>query len=75
MSLLAIKQNKLAAEAAGVDTLRWKLLAITVSSAIAAGAGGLYAVILLVVTPQSVFGLVTSAQAMILPLFGGAGTL
>jgi ABC-type branched-subunit amino acid transport system ATPase component/ABC-type branched-subunit amino acid transport system permease subunit len=75
MSLLAIKQNELAAEAAGVDTLRWKLLAITVSGAIAAGAGGLYAVILLVVTPQSVFGLVTSAQAMILPLFGGAGTL
>jgi len=52
-----------------------KLLAIMVSGAIAAGAGGLYAVILLVVTPQSVFGLVTSAQAMILPLFGGAGTL
>ncbi len=75
MSLLAIKENELAAEAAGVDTLRWKLWALTVSGALAAGAGGLYAVILLVVTPASVFGLVTSAQAMILPLFGGAGTL
>ena len=75
MSLLAIKQNELAAEAAGVDTQRWKLLAIMVSGALAAGAGGLYAVILLVVTPQSVFGLVVSAQAMILPLFGGAGIL
>ncbi len=75
VSLLAIKQNELAAEAAGVDTLRWKLRAIMVSGALAAGAGGLYAVILLVVTPQSVFGLVASAQAMILPLFGGAGTL
>jgi len=74
-SLLAIKQNELAAEAAGVDTLRWKLLALTVSGGLAAGAGGLYAIILLVVTPQSVFGLVASAQAMILPLFGGAGTL
>ena len=75
MSLLAIRENELAAEAAGVDTLRWKLRAIMVSGALAAGAGGLYAVILLVVTPASVFGLVTSAQAMILPLFGGAGTL
>ena len=75
LSLLAIKQNELAAEAAGVDTLRWKLRAIALSAALASGAGGLYAVILLVVTPQSVFGLVTSAQAMILPLFGGAGTL
>ena len=74
-SLLAIKQNELAAEAAGIDTLRWKLLALTVSGGLAAGAGGLYAVILLVITPQSVFGLVASAQAMILPLFGGAGTL
>ncbi len=74
-SLLAVKQNELAAEAAGVDTLRWKLLALTVSGGLAAGAGGLYAIILLVVTPQSVFGLVASAQAMILPLFGGAGTL
>jgi len=75
MSLLAIKENELAAEAAGVDTLRWKLWALTVSGTLAAGAGGLYAVILLVVTRASVFGLVTSAQAMILPLFGGAGTL
>src|SRR3954452_12098006 len=75
MSLLAIKQNELAAEAAGVDTMRWKLRAIAVSGALAAGAGGLYAVILLVVTPPSVFGLVASAQAMIVPLFGGVGTL
>ncbi len=75
MSLLAIKQNELAAEAVGVDTQRWKLRALVVSGALAAGAGGLYAVILLVVTPQSVFGLVVSAQAMILPLFGGAGIL
>ena len=31
MALLAIKQNEAAAEAAGIDTLRWKLKAITVS--------------------------------------------
>ncbi len=75
MSLLAVKQNELAAEAAGVDTLRWKLRAIVLSAALASAAGGLYAVVLLVVTPTSVFGLVVSAQAMILALFGGAGIL
>jgi ABC-type branched-subunit amino acid transport system ATPase component/ABC-type branched-subunit amino acid transport system permease subunit len=75
MSLLAVKQNELAAEAAGVDTLRWKLRAIILSAALASAAGGLYAVVLLVVTPTSVFGLVVSAQAMILALFGGAGIL
>jgi ABC-type branched-subunit amino acid transport system ATPase component/ABC-type branched-subunit amino acid transport system permease subunit len=75
MSLLAIKQNEPAAEAAGIDTLRWKMRAIMLSGAIAAAAGGFYAVVLLVVTPSSVFGMLTSAQALIVTLFGGAGTL
>jgi hypothetical protein len=37
-------------------------------------AGGIYAVILLVVTPQTVFGALTSAQALIVTLFGGVGS-
>ncbi len=75
LSLLAIKQNEPAAEAAGIDTLAWKMRAIVVSGAIAGAAGGLYAVVLLVVTPQSVFGMLTSAQALVVALFGGVGTL
>jgi branched-chain amino acid transport system permease protein len=75
LSLLAIKQNEPAAEAAGIDTLRWKMRAIALSGALAAAAGGLYAVVLLVVTPASVFGMLTSAQALIVALFGGAGTM
>ena len=31
--------------------------------------------VLLVVTPDSVFGMLTSAQALIVALFGGVGTL
>src|SRR5579883_1837618 len=75
MSLLAIKQNEPAAEAAGIDTLAWKMRAIMLSGALAAAAGGLYAVVLLVVTPDSVFGMLTSAQALVVVLFGGVGTL
>ena len=75
MSLLAIKQNEYAAEAVGIDTLRWKMRAIVVSGGIAAAAGGLYAVVLLVITPQTVFGMLTSAQALVVTLFGGIGTL
>jgi branched-chain amino acid transport system permease protein len=75
LSLLAIKQNEPAAEAAGIDTLRWKMRAIMLSGALAAAVGGFYAVVLLVVTPSSVFGMLTSAQALIVTLFGGAGTL
>jgi len=75
IALLAIKQNEPAAEAAGIDTLRWKMRAIVLSGALAALAGGLYAVVLLVITPQSVFGMLTSAQALVVTLFGGVGTM
>jgi branched-chain amino acid transport system permease protein len=75
MALLAVKQNEAAAEAAGIDTLRWKLKAITLSGAMASAAGAFYAVVLLVVTPVSVFGMLVSAQALTVTLFGGVGTL
>ena len=75
LSLTAIKQNEWAAEASGIDTWRWKMKAIMVSGAIAAGAGGFYAVVLLIVTPPTVFGMLTSAQALIVTLFGGVATL
>ncbi|MGV0817946.1 branched-chain amino acid ABC transporter ATP-binding protein/permease [Martelella sp. AMO21009] len=74
MALIAIKQNEAAAEAAGIDSLRWKLRAIAVSGAIAAMAGSLYAVVILVITPQSVFGMLVSAQALTVAMFGGIGT-
>jgi ABC-type branched-subunit amino acid transport system ATPase component/ABC-type branched-subunit amino acid transport system permease subunit len=75
LSLLAIKQNELAAEAAGIDSRTWKLRAIAVSGALGGAAGGLYAVSLLVVTPESVFGMAASAEALIVAMFGGVGTL
>jgi ABC-type branched-subunit amino acid transport system ATPase component/ABC-type branched-subunit amino acid transport system permease subunit len=75
MALTAIKQNEPAAEAAGIDTWKWKMLALMLSGAISAVAGGLYAVVLLVLTPDTVFGILASAQALILALFGGVGSL
>ena len=75
LSLLAIKQNEPAAEAAGINTWLWKMRAIMVSGAIGSTVGGLYAVVLLVVTPNTVFGVLTSALALVVVLFGGVGTL
>src|SRR5712691_6165268 len=75
MSLVAIKQDEAAAEAAGIRTLAWKLKAITLSGAMAGVAGGFYAVVLLVVTPPSVFGMLVSAQALTVAMFGGVGTV
>ncbi|WP_423457191.1 ABC transporter permease subunit [Ottowia sp. VDI28] len=73
--LRAIKQNEPAALALGVHCFRWKLLALTLSGGLGAAAGALYAQVVLVVTPTSVFGMAVSAQALVLTLFGGLGTL
>ena len=75
MALIAIKQNEAAAEAAGIDTFAWKLRAIVLSGAIAGATGAFYAVVLLVVTPISVFGMLVSAQALTVVMFGGVGTV
>jgi branched-chain amino acid transport system permease protein len=74
-ALMAIKQNEAAAEAAGIDTLSWKLRAIAISGAIAGMVGGFYAIVLLVVTPPSVFGMLVSAQALTVAMFGGIGSV
>ncbi|MET0203591.1 MAG: branched-chain amino acid ABC transporter ATP-binding protein/permease [Casimicrobiaceae bacterium] len=75
LSLLAIKQNEPAAMAAGINPLRWKLLAIVLSGSLTAVAGGVYGVVQLIVTPESVFGVLVSSRALIVTLFGGIGTV
>jgi ABC-type branched-subunit amino acid transport system ATPase component/ABC-type branched-subunit amino acid transport system permease subunit len=75
LALLAIRQNELAAEAAGIDARTWKMRSLIVSGMIAAGAGGLYACVQLVVTPDSVFGMLVSAQPVVMTLFGGVASL
>jgi ABC-type branched-subunit amino acid transport system ATPase component/ABC-type branched-subunit amino acid transport system permease subunit len=73
ISLNAIKQNEPAAEAAGINALAWKMRAMVLSAAMAAAAGGLYVAVQLVITPQSMFGMLISAQALVVSLFGGVG--
>ena len=75
LALLAIRQNELAAEAAGINARQWKMRALITSGVIAAAAGGLYACVLLVVTPDSVFGLLVSAQPVVVTLFGGVASI
>lgn len=75
LSLMAIRQNELAAEAAGINARLWKMRALTLSGAMAAAAGGLYACVLLVVTPDAVFGVLVSAQALVVTLFGGVASV
>ena len=73
LQLFAIRQNELAAQCAGIATLRTKLVASAISGGIAGLAGALYATVVLVVTPHSVFGMLVSAQGLIVSMFGGLG--
>jgi branched-chain amino acid transport system permease protein len=75
LALLAIRQNELAAEAAGINAWQWKMRSLVVSGMMAAMAGGFYARVLLVVTPDSVFGMLVSAQAVVVTLFGGVASV
>jgi len=75
LALLAIKQDEAAAAASGIDTWATKLKAMVMSGAMAGVAGGFYAVVLLVVTPSAVFGMLVSAQALTIAMFGGVATL
>jgi branched-chain amino acid transport system permease protein len=74
-SLLAIRDDEWAAEASGIDAYRTKLVAFMISAAIAAAAGTLYASLLLVVTPQSVFGLSVTIKSLMVSLVGGLATI
>jgi len=73
--LQTIKQNEMAAQAAGINPLKWKTVTLMLSGALAAAAGGLYVTVLLVATPREVFGVFVSASALIFAMFGGIGSV
>ncbi len=73
LRLAAIKEDESAALAAGVRVKRNKLAALCLSGGFTALAGGVYAVVMMLITPEAAFGMFTSAQGLILCLFGGMG--
>jgi branched-chain amino acid transport system permease protein len=75
LALQALRQNEAAAEASGLPAFRLRMVAIAISAGLSAFAGGLYAVLMLVITPASTFGLPVSAQVLIISMFGGIGTV
>jgi branched-chain amino acid transport system permease protein len=74
-ALRALRENEQAAEAAGIDTFRAKMLAYVLSAAPAAVVGAIYAhAILFVVTPDAVFGVLVIVQTLVVCLVGGVGS-
>ena len=72
--LVAIRENENAAKALGVDTLKVKLQAITLSAAITAAAGAFYAQYFLYVNAEIAYGASVSVEALLAPIIGGLGT-
>jgi len=73
--LTAIRDDETASEALGVDTLRYKVLAMMLSSFLTGLAGAFYAYRYSSLQPNAVFGIPLSVEIIIRPIVGGAGTL
>jgi branched-chain amino acid transport system permease protein len=73
--LVAVRENEEAARALGVDALAVKLRAITLSGAITAAAGCLYAQKFLYLDANIAFGPWISVEALLAPIIGGLGTV
>ncbi|MEK9970755.1 MAG: branched-chain amino acid ABC transporter permease [Ferrovibrio sp.] len=73
--LMAVRENEDAARALGVDPFNTKLLAITVSGAIAGSAGAIYVQLFLYIDPNIAYGPAMSVEALLVPIIGGLGTV
>jgi branched-chain amino acid transport system permease protein len=71
---VAIKEDEIAAEAMGINTTKYKVIAFMFGAALASIAGSLYATTYYVVKPES-FGVNTSINILIIVVFGGMGSL
>lgn len=71
-ALRAIRQDPVRARFLGLDVTRYRLGAFVIAGATAGLAGGLYALVYTVVSPQSLYW-TTSAQPIIMALVGGMG--
>jgi branched-chain amino acid transport system permease protein len=71
--LTAIRQDENACEALGVDTFRYKMLAMVVSSFLTGVGGTFYAFYLFSLQPNAVFGIPLSVEIVIRPIVGVAG--
>ncbi len=75
MGLLAIRENEDAANAMGVETTRFKVVALALSAVFTALAGGIHAYWITFVDPASAFDPTLNVRMIIMTVFGGPGTV
>jgi branched-chain amino acid transport system permease protein len=71
----AIREDEEAARALGIDTFRWKMLAMMISAALTALAGVFVAFYYNNLFPEQIFHIARSIEIILGPIIGGVGTL
>ncbi len=72
---IAIKEDELASESLGINTLKYKLVSLMVSAAFTSMAGTLYAFFVGYIAPETVLSDILTVQIVIVAVLGGAGTI
>jgi len=73
-AILSIREDEIAAEASGIPTTYYKVLAFAFSAGFAGVAGGLYAHFLGILDPAT-FGFMRSAEILVIVVLGGLGSI
>jgi branched-chain amino acid transport system permease protein len=71
----AIREDEEAAQALGINTFRWKMLAVAISSAMTALSGVFFAFYYNNLFPEQIFHISRSIEIILGPIIGGIGTL
>ncbi len=71
----AIREDEEAAQALGINTFRWKMLAVVISSAMTGLAGVFFAFYYNNLFPEQIFHISRSIEIILGPIIGGIGTL
>lgn len=73
-SVLAIREDEIAAESSGINTVYYKLLTFTISAFFAGVAGGLYAMYNGIINPSN-FDFNRSVEVLMMVVLGGMGSI
>lgn len=73
-NMIAVREEELAAQVAGINTFRYKMLALMISAAYAGVAGALLGHYMTFIQPK-MFSMVKSTELTIIVIFGGLGSI
>jgi ABC-type branched-subunit amino acid transport system permease subunit len=75
LGLIAIREDEGKAEAVGINTMLYKVLAFGISAYFIGVAGGIYSYFFTYIDPQFIFDVFTGVTMVLIAILGGRGTL